>query len=370
MLATLTLSQLRHYAVRRSIGRPAGLREAIGALGFVQADPIRAPARAQDLILRHRVRAYRAGQLEREYPGLDVEEDYFVNYGFLSRDLHALLHPRNPVRGARIEQMAPGVSARVLEFIATNGPTDSRTLVAAMGKQQVVSGWGQGAEAATRALNSLHFRGVLRVVSRANGNKVFGLASTGQEPEDALPVEERARRLLLAIVRLYAPVASSTLVMLTRFLGYGAPEVADAAKKLLREPAFDEIVTMNVEGVRYAWPAGDEFGGDAPEKVRFLAPFDPVCWDRVRFEHLHGWAYRFEAYTPPGRRIRGYYSLPLLWRERIIGWANVSVRTGTLEVELGFEGDRPATKSFARELDAEIERMGAFLGVVPAARTG
>lgn len=363
MSATPTLAQIRHYAARRSIGRPTGLREAIETLGFVQADPIRAPARAQDLILRHRVRAYRAGQLEREYPGLGVEEDYFVNYGFLSRDLHTLLHPRSPVRGAGIEQMAPGVSTRVLEFIAANGPTDSRALVAAIGKQQVVSGWGQGAEATTRALDSLHFRGLLRVARRNNGNKVFELAPAGLEPDGAAPVEERARRLLLGIVRLYAPVASSTLVMLTRFLGQGAPEVGEAAKKLLRDPAFEELVTMDVEGVRYTWPRDEDPGGDAPEKVRFLAPFDPVCWDRVRFAHLHGWAYRFEAYTPPARRIRGYYSLPLLWRERIIGWANASVRTGTLEVEPGFVGDRPATKAFARELDAEIERFRAFLGM-------
>jgi uncharacterized protein YcaQ len=58
---------------------------AIQRLGFVQADPIRAPARAQDLTLRHRVAGYRAGDLERRYPRLAIEEDFFVNYGFLPR---------------------------------------------------------------------------------------------------------------------------------------------------------------------------------------------------------------------------------------------------------------------------------------------
>ena len=51
-------------------------------LKFVQADPIRAPARAQDLTLRHRVKGYRVGDLERRYATLDVEEEFFVNYGF------------------------------------------------------------------------------------------------------------------------------------------------------------------------------------------------------------------------------------------------------------------------------------------------
>ena len=62
----------------------------------MQADPIRAPARAQDLTLRHRVAGYCAGDLERLYPHLPLEEDFFVNYGFLPRTLHSLMHPRIP----------------------------------------------------------------------------------------------------------------------------------------------------------------------------------------------------------------------------------------------------------------------------------
>jgi uncharacterized protein YcaQ len=76
---------LRRYAVARTLFAPTTLQRAIDALGFVQADPIRAPARAQDLTLRHRVANYRVGDLERRYPELAVEEDYFVNYGFLPR---------------------------------------------------------------------------------------------------------------------------------------------------------------------------------------------------------------------------------------------------------------------------------------------
>src|SRR5271155_5674993 len=92
----MTLHALRRYAVARSLFKPTTLRRAIEKLGFVQADPIRAPARAQDLTLRHRVVGYCAGDLERRYPQLPLEEDYFVNYGFLSRDHHGLMHPRTP----------------------------------------------------------------------------------------------------------------------------------------------------------------------------------------------------------------------------------------------------------------------------------
>src|SRR5206468_9467509 len=93
----LTVAELRRYAVDRSLFAPTTLRRAIERFGFVQADPIRAPARAQDLTLRHRVAGYRAGDLERRYESLGVEEDHFINYGFVTRRVFALMHPRSTV---------------------------------------------------------------------------------------------------------------------------------------------------------------------------------------------------------------------------------------------------------------------------------
>src|SRR5436189_5486839 len=90
----ITLDALRRFAVARSLFKSTTLKRALDRLGFVQADPIRAPARAQDLILRHRVKDYRAGDLERLYPRLGIEEDFFVVYGFLTRSIQALMHPR------------------------------------------------------------------------------------------------------------------------------------------------------------------------------------------------------------------------------------------------------------------------------------
>src|SRR5690242_21349935 len=94
-MPTPTLDDLRRYAVARTLGPPTTLAKAIATLGFVQADPIRAPARAQDLTLRHRVAGYRAGDLERRYSELGIEEDFFVVYGFLPRSIQALMHPRS-----------------------------------------------------------------------------------------------------------------------------------------------------------------------------------------------------------------------------------------------------------------------------------
>ena len=84
--------------------------------------------------------------------------------------------------------------------------------------------------------------------------------------------------------------------------------------------------------------------------MRLLTPFDPVVWDRARFERLWGWTYRFEAYTPVAKRKRGYYALPILWRDRVIGWGNLSVKDGALRSEFGYVKSQPHDRTFKREL--------------------
>ena len=85
-------------------------------------------------------------------------------------------------------------------------------------------------------------------------------------------------------------------------------------------------------------------------------------WDRRRFELFWGWAYRFEAYTPATERVRGYYALPLLWRDRVIGWANVSMIGEGVEAKIGYvSGRAPKDRGYKAALDAEIHAMKEFL---------
>jgi uncharacterized protein YcaQ len=130
------------------------------------------------------------------------------------------------------------------------------------------------------------------------------------------------------------------------------------------------LAATTVDGVTYLWPT--EHGAEGPaapsddvDRVRFLAPFDPVVWDRRRFEHLWGWPYRFEAYTPAVKRQWGYYALPLLWREAVIGWVNASARRGDVVVEAGFVASRPRAKAFRIAFDDEVEQLRAFLTGAP-----
>jgi hypothetical protein len=87
-------------------------------------------------------------------------------------------------------------------------------------------------------------------------------------------------------------------------------------------------------------------------------------WDRLRFELFWGWAYRFEAYTPAAKRVRGYYALPLLWRGEVIGWGNASAKDDVLSVELGYvSGGPPREAAFAPALEEELDRMRRFLSL-------
>lgn len=348
------LNRLRRHAVAHALPAPTALGDALDALGFVQADPIRAPARAQDLVLRHRVVGYRAGDLERRYPELGLDEDYLYAYGFTAPRLRELLHPRPGGRLTALER-------RVLDAVREAGCVHPRTLEAAFGRRTVVNAWGGQSKASTHALERLHRRGHLRVARREDGIRVYALATP---PATPLPPDERLRGLVCAVAHLLAPVPLPTLRAIAARLrrGVGAATTHTAAiRALLREGALDSTA---VAGEEYLWPTASLPAAAPFDEVRLLAPFDPLVWDRRRFERLWGWSYRFEAYTPVARRVRGYYALPLLWRDQVIGWGNAAVSGGRLTVDVGYvTGHAPRARAYRQALADEVARLATFLGI-------
>jgi uncharacterized protein len=344
-----TLKTLRQWAVSQTLHPVAPLETVLLQLQFVQADPIRAPARAQDLILRPRTEAYRADHLEQHYPNLPLEEDYFVNYGFLHHNTAALFHPR-ALRRLKIEQDAPELVPQVLGFVRQHGATHPKDLETHFGKTRVGNYWGGNSNATTRALEGLHHQGLLRVARREKGIKVYEPAQHSHKP---LKPEVRAKGILDLVLRNYAPLPLPSLLQLCSFTRYGAPDLYKQVRGLAQQ-----LETQSIDGTKWVLPLQAP-EHQPPEGVTLLAPFDPIVWDRRRFELLHWWEYRFEAYTKPEKRVRGYYALPLLYGVDVIGWANISNKNG-FSAEIGYI-KKPRSQHFAKALAVELEQMEWFL---------
>ncbi|VTU16382.1 hypothetical protein SRS16CHR_01761 [Variovorax sp. SRS16] len=360
-MAEPTLDDLRRYAVARTLFKPTTLGRAIQRLGFVQADPIRAPARAQDLTLRHRVEDYRAGDLESRYTRLAVEEDCLVNYGFLPREHLALMHPREAARAwdAQTRRRA----AELLDFVRARGPVHPREVEQHFAHGRVANAWGGSSNATTRLLDDMHYRGLLRVKRRDGGTRIYEAVT--HRPADDSPAAraQRAAALIDLVVRKYAPLPAASLTYLVRLLGYGAPHLSAQTQAALRL-ARDQLASCRIDGTLWYWPADENPASRrhvSDDAVRLLAPFDPVVWDRRRFALLWGWTYKFEAYTPAPKRQFGYYALPLLQHDRVIGWGNLSVREGSLQADFGYAARKPAGAAFRAALDDELQRMTHFL---------
>jgi uncharacterized protein YcaQ len=223
--------------------------------------------------------------------------------------------------------------------------------------------WGGLSSATTHLLAAMHYRGMLRVVRRENGIRVYAVHEHGPAPADAAKRRARIDALVDAAVQIYAPLPGKCLADLVRRLRFAVPQWQGELKDALQR-AKQRLANAHVSGVDWYWPSKENaVRSTVPDTVRLLTPFDPVVWDRDRFEMFWGWQYRFEAYVPAPKRRLGYYALPLLWRDRVIGWGNLRLEDGQLKSEFGYVARQPRDRIFKRELDAELERIKAFLAI-------
>ena len=271
---TRTLQQTKARAVQLSLLPPTTLGRAVTRLGFVQADPIRAPARAQDLMLRHRVSDYRLGDLDRHFVRLGIEEDFLYAYGFMPRATHRLIHPRRDLACADGTHVPAGLAAEVLAFVRERGIAHPRDLHAAFGGERAVNGWGGLSQATTSALKTLHFMACCgspggRTASASTASRRpmrsrirRGASAPAGHAGDAHPVPD-----LRAEPARHAESADAGRAGLGR--------MHDTVLSLLKTGELERAEAL--DGEAYLWPAGLRAGqgAGAADTVRFLAPFEP-----------------------------------------------------------------------------------------------
>ncbi len=344
----LTKEKLKTFALH-TLFEPTSLDIAMQKLKFVQADPIRSPARAQDLVLRHRVTNYRVGDLEKKYEDLGYDEDYLYMYGFMPKEVSSLWHPIKPKALTKFDK-------QVLETLGNLGPVNPKKLIEVLGNKRVRNWWGGHSQAAKYSLDILHWWGQVRIVRREKGIRIY---ETRPQLPNGIETGKRQEEIVSVIANLLSPITERKL---TEALHRFRKVFGDSKKVVERMIKNGKLTRQNIEGVNYIWPSEKEIPLKPTTGVKFLTPFDPVVWDRNRFEHLWGWQYRFEAYVPKEKRIRGYYAMPLLWNQEIIGWANIKKESNILNAEFGFIKSKPKSKIFKSELAKELDRLKTFLG--------
>jgi uncharacterized protein YcaQ len=153
----MNINTLKQYAVARTFFTPTSLESAVTQLGFVQIDPICAPACAQDLMLRHRVADYAKGGLDCAYPSSALEEVYFINHGVMPRAQALSLWSRKPLTDF-LHNHADAIQM-VQDLLNTTPELDSRSLNQKLGNQLVTNGWGAQGQAGTQLLQRMHSAG-------------------------------------------------------------------------------------------------------------------------------------------------------------------------------------------------------------------
>jgi hypothetical protein len=223
------------------------------------------------------------------------------------------------------------------------------------------------------ALEYLWRRGDLYVVGRENFQKVYDLTARAAPQLLALPEpsdEEHARwACRSALERLGVATAKEMRDF------WNAIPISDVKEWLRGATCRGEVIEVMVESSdgspprpMFALPDVKRRIARLPEPpaiARLLCPFDPVLRDRARAKRLFNFDYRFEAFVPKGKRVHGYYVMPILLGEQLVGRVDPKLHRDRGELEIRFihfeHGLKPTAKLRAAAMEA-IERLAKFVG--------
>jgi uncharacterized protein YcaQ len=292
---------------------------ALAHLGFAQIDPINVCGRMHDLVLRNRVAGYREGDLQRhlhpergERPAL---EHFLPGQGILAafpvQDWRFLApHARERARSdsgfsGKLDARQRRLARRVLGEIAARGALMPEEIAH---DEIAESGWGTRSRAVKVVMEKLLVHGELLISERRGFRRVYDLA------ERVLPAAVRA-----------APPASLAETRRWRVLTRLRQRRLVRLARADLEQVHDAVQAVSVPDCPPLWCLREDLPlfnlppDGARAAARLLAPLDPLIYDRVLTTALWSFDYTWEVYTPPAKRRRGYYALPLLAGTEIVG---------------------------------------------------
>jgi uncharacterized protein len=351
----LTKAQARRIAVRAQAldaRRPTDLLAVAQQLTLLQIDPTAAIAPSADLVAWSRLgSAYEPAELKQ---ALEHDRTLF--------ELDAMVRPMSDL-GLHLAGAADWPSYEkqrdwlrdndrfrrdILALLGTSGPLSSRDIPDTCVVPWASTGWTNNRNV-TQMLEFLMMRGEVAIAGRAGRERLWDLAEQVYPADVAVPSPEEAERMKnerrLTSLGIARPKA--------RAMPMEPVHVGEAG-----EPAV-------VEGVKGEWrvdPAalGDDFEG----RTALLSPFDRLIHDRVRAEELFDFEYTLEMYKPAAKRRWGYFALPILHEDRLVGKLDAAAdrKASVLRVNAIHE-DVKFARTMTKAVQAELEDLASWLGL-------
>lgn len=380
----------RRFLVARHALAPArsleggldAVRDIFRRWGSVQFDPLAVAGRSHDLVLHARVTGYDPTWCDLLYGRREIFEA-------INKGLSLVLTDEFPWFRGTLSQGAPrllaenaGVAERVLERVRADGPLSSVDFDTS--HRGTTDWFGVPTNTVRAVLEAYTVTGVLGRARRDGNRRYYDLLERLLPAEvlgRTIPLTDQLRHKLLSRYRAHGLLGVGGGGDVFAGIGPAKPDPRrpeSPGRTALREDlvATGELVPVDVEGVRgkrLVVGAEADLLADPPEaqpSVAFLSPFDPLVWDRALLGSLFGFEYVWELFLPPAKRRWGWYVLPLLFGDRLVGRIEPRIDRASSRVEMldvwwedGFEPRR--AEGF---VDAMREALRAYLRFASASR--
>ena len=381
----------RRFLVTRHLLAPArsvkggreGVLDVYRRLGSIQFDPIAVAGRSHDLVLHARVADYESAWCDLLYERREIFEAYNKGLSFVPTNQFAWFRATvSKDTPARTLAENANVAERVLGAIRTQGPMSALDFERERG---TTTDWfGMPTNAVKAVLEAYTFTGVLGLARRDGNRRYYDLLERllpAKVLVHNVPLREQLRHKMLSRYRAHGLLGASSGGDVFSGLGPAKPDEARPdlpGRTALREEliAAGELVPVEVEGIR-----GNRFvlkeevdlldGPPLPQpSVAFLSPFDPLVWDRKLLGSLFDFDYVWELFHPPAKRRWGWYVLPIVFRDSLVGRIEPRIDRDQRRVEVlnAWWEDRFAPGRAEGFVDAMREALRAYRRFAGATR--
>ena len=371
----------QHLAPARSVeGGPAGVLEVFRRLGSIQYDPLAVAGRNHDLVLHARVADYDPAWCDLLYERREVFEAYNKGLSLVPVDEYPWFRATLSRNAPRVLAENRKVAEQVLERIGAEGPLSALDFERERG---ATTDWfGAPTNVVRAVLEAYAVTGVLGLAKRDGNRRYYDLLERLLPPDVLardVPLREQLRHKLLSRYRAHGLLGTSGGGDIFAGLGPAKPdpELPELpGRTALREElvADGTLVPVEIEGVR-----GKRFvlreevellesPPEPPPSVAFLPPFDPLVWDRALLGSLFDFEYVWELFLPPAKRRWGWYVLPILFRDRLVGRIEPRIERDDARVrvlDVWWEKGFPSRRADGF-VEAMREALRAYLGFARA----